>query len=746
MTTTIGKARDLITFSRGTLATVTDSDGRIKWAPHNLLTNSEQFDAATWQQNNVTVSANSINAPNGTKTADLVLETAATGVHNCGRSVTTDAANYTLSCFMKAGTRNFGFLYHTQTNAAVSVNLTTGATGQPSTTVAPISSSVTPLSDGWYLVSMTVLATAASNSFGIYISDSLTGLSYAGDITKGIYLWGAHLYRADLGGMQANPSAYPYYNPSTPKNLLGFSEAFDNAAWSKNGLLAFGSGSVANAIAAPNGSLSADKIVESTANTTHVVIQDVATAASPYTFSAYMKAAGRNWGVLYNVTASRYASFNLSTGTVGFTSAGTTASITSVGDGWYRCSITGAATAATNSFRIYIADADNSTTYTGDGVSGIYLWGAQLSDSASLDAYSPTFGSVTAAAAYHGPRLDYDPATLSAKGLLVEEQRTNVVPNSNVFNVAAWSKGAGGTAVAPVVTAADAVAPDGTLTAQKVVFDRGAGNTVTDNSVLSTAISGVAATTSYIGSVYIKAATAGDVGKQVGWRHVAGGSYGVITLTADWQRVTRTETSFSTSSSIEFVSRGTVTTDNSVGAHIWGVSVEVGASNAATAFPTSLIPTGASTATRNADVASVGVSQFPYNASEGTIVINATGTGAYLYAFSGPDNSGNNALYAYAATNYVTQAYNGGALQANIDSGVVAGAAVKLGAAYASNNFAAVANGGTVTPDTTYSQPSVDKLRLGVTPNGTVAGQVYIRQITYIPRRLANAELQARTA
>lgn len=43
-TTQNGIATDFISFSRASLATVTDSDGKIKWAPHNLLTHSESFE------------------------------------------------------------------------------------------------------------------------------------------------------------------------------------------------------------------------------------------------------------------------------------------------------------------------------------------------------------------------------------------------------------------------------------------------------------------------------------------------------------------------------------------------------------------------------------------------------------------------------------------------------------------------------------------------------------------------------
>ena len=64
-----GSATDFVNFTRGSLATVTDSDGKIKWAPHNLLTNSESFDAAAWTKNGgATIDANSVAAPNGATT------------------------------------------------------------------------------------------------------------------------------------------------------------------------------------------------------------------------------------------------------------------------------------------------------------------------------------------------------------------------------------------------------------------------------------------------------------------------------------------------------------------------------------------------------------------------------------------------------------------------------------------------------------------------------------------------------
>jgi len=62
----------------------------------------------------------------------------------------------------------------------------------------------------------------------------------------------------------------------------------------------------------------------------------------------------------------------------------------------------------------------------------IQVFGAMVSDSASLDAYSLNVAAAPSAAAYYGPRFDYDPVTLQPKGLLIEEQRQNLVLNSTL--------------------------------------------------------------------------------------------------------------------------------------------------------------------------------------------------------------------------------------------------------------------------------------------------------------------------
>ena len=184
-------------------------------------------------------------------------------------------------------------------------------------------------------------------------------------------------------------------------NLVTYSEQFDNAAWIKTR-----SSITANTIVAPDGALTGDKLVEdTTASSTHQVIQSASfTSGTAYTFTTYIKAAERTWALLRlpssAFTSTLQAYFNLSTGVIGAITASTTASITPVGNNWYRCSVTATATTtASGSPGIFLADGDNGASYTGNGVSGIYIWGAQLEAGAFATSYIPTVASQVTRAA-----------------------------------------------------------------------------------------------------------------------------------------------------------------------------------------------------------------------------------------------------------------------------------------------------------------------------------------------------------
>lgn len=770
MPTTTGRATDLITFSRASLATVTDSDGKIKWAPHNLFQASEQFDAASWNNNLVTVSANAVAAPNGTTTADRIVEQASSGLHFARQSITTAAARHTFSVFAKAGERTRILIYNFTFAGGSAFDLSTG-TIVGDVDAAPVSKSITAVGNGWYLCSVTFDCTAASNDLRIYLGNDAGSYNYAGDSSKGIYLWGAHLYRSDLGGMQANASAYPMYNPSTPRNLLGWSEAFDNVAWAVEGTSV-----AANVAAAPNGSLTAERLTETAVTSAHALSQTVTLVAGRYKYSVYLKkgsgATAPDWVQLtFGGNSFDWANFNLSTGAIGLQS-GSSAAIAPVGDGWYRCSLDCVPTAGNTSVQVAFTNNTNASSrrpsYAGATTSDVLVWGAQLSGSASLDAYSPVYGAAVTSAAYYAPRLDFDPVTLAARGLLVEEQRTNICTYSNDLGSSWFTANA-------TITTNVATAPDGTSAADKITGDGTLAGHYARNTVT------LAINTTYTFSAYIKAAEVSWMYLSIGGTGASSGGLPYSTFNAStgalgslpgnivsrnivpvgngWHRASITFTTAGTVGS-NYVEMSVSATDT-IGANTTsGGLLYYGAQLEAGSFATSYIPTAASTVTRSADVASVGTSQFPYSATAGSIVVAFTPgrTNAQAYTAVLDDTDGtqyqNVILLSQGSGGTPSGGYrgtvqNGGVAQADLIAttpSLVVGSTFKQAFAFSQDDFAGTFNAGTVLTDTSGTVPSgIDLLRIGSHRDGVYLNG-WIRQITYLPRRLSNAELQSRTA
>lgn len=169
-------------------------------------------------------------------------------------------------------------------------------------------------------------------------------------------------------------------------NSLTYSQRFDVfASNSPNGWETSNTTISANAAVAPDGASTADKLIANNGAVGGQINQTI-TGTSQNTFSVFAKAAEFTQIYLgFNTGAG--ACFDLSSGTVVLTDAGFSSSITSVGSGWYRCSITG--TGITGRYRIYLASS-GSKTISGNGTSGVLLWGAQLEAGAFATSYIPT--------------------------------------------------------------------------------------------------------------------------------------------------------------------------------------------------------------------------------------------------------------------------------------------------------------------------------------------------------------------
>ena len=220
-----------------------------------------------------------------------------------------------------------------------------------------------------------------------------------------------------------------------------------------------------NNSAAPDGTTTA-ALVSSPATTDYVYQFATTVVGLTYVFSFFVKNSTAT-ASHYHVRTSNTAAFGTLTWSgstlAAITATVGTASFVDVGNGWYR--VSAIYTASETAVRHRIGAGDNTST-TGN----IFVWGAQLEQRAALSSYTPTttqpitrYQPVLLTTSNNAPRFDHNPVTEESLGFLIEEQRTNLATRSEEIGTSPW-----GFARASAQSNVH-VAPDGTLTANKLV-------------------------------------------------------------------------------------------------------------------------------------------------------------------------------------------------------------------------------------------------------------------------------------
>jgi len=588
----------------------------------------------------------------------------------------------------------------------------------------------------------------------------------------------------------ARASTARYYDGvSTAKaeeNLLIRSQEFDNAAWAK-----VAASVTANTTSAPDGTTTAETLTATAGASDHRIAQtSLSTAGTQRVFSIFAKAGTLDYVQLaFGGDSTSYANFDITSGAgaVGTVGATATASIVDAGGGWYRCIIsTSSATASTlvQVAMITSATAVRLESWTAAGTETVFLWGAQLEQRSAVTAYTPTttqpitnYVPVLQSAANNVARFDHNPVTGESLGLLIEEQRTNLFTYSEQFDDAAWVK------IRASITANTVVAPDGTLTGDKLVAN-------TDNNTHATlnAATGTTNSSPITLSIFAKA------GEYSGLRlriqssptgtTVSDCNFDLITGVADTP--TNTGTATSSSATITPVGNGwfrcslrTTLTNSETqtngyafvgsngttfnfagngfsGIYIWGAQLEAGA------FPTSYIPTVASQVTRSLDEANMTGANFSswYRADEGTLYAeaqvetnrNVSGTFRHLAYISPDANDQATISLLYTSGNaFQSEVRNNNANVFSQTVGSNNGQVAKLAVAYRKDDTGFTSNGATPATSSSVSAPVTPqpptRISIGRTRAGQAAGILngHLRKLSYYPLRLQNAEIAALT-
>ena len=387
------------TFSRGAdTATRVGEDGYIKKEHSNLLLQSNSFDT-TWGGTGFYSLTSGQSGYDGSNDA-WEFDKVAAGNNYITQSSLTNVGVVTASVYAKAGTAS-GVMIYTE-NGYGRWNLSTGTLINSGG--LPIDSNIEDIGNGWYRCSVT--STSATNYYLKVVDTS--GI----DTTGSIYIQDAQLNQGLVatpylettttpvfGGLTDNMPRLDYTDATCPSLLLEPSRT-NLIANSEFRSVGTNSSVFNNSTSSPEGVSNACLFVENTALNVHGVQFSNTIPTNPsaldYTISVFAKAKERE-----NIQISFYADsvsnnssfFDIVNGTT--SGDASTHKIEDYGNGWYRCSFTANVSQTTGSYNLvrFVMSNGSSGYYTGDGTSGLYMYGLQVEQGSYPTSYIPTYGS-----------------------------------------------------------------------------------------------------------------------------------------------------------------------------------------------------------------------------------------------------------------------------------------------------------------------------------------------------------------
>ncbi len=416
-----GKIDPRATFSRASTANV--FDGAKHLSSENLISYSNDINTG-WTKGQSTVTSNQ-SSPDGGTTAALVTEDTAYNAHSVFTGYpATSGTTYTYSGYFKANGRTLVQVRNAGTGADVRVEFDLSGSGTAITrSGSPSNVSISQIgSTGWYKCSYNFTAGGSSTYYTtIYLASAANTITYTGDGTSGAYVWGQQLNTTGETVLNATSGSihreYASSLVSKANNIGRFEVGVDGQSMGvllesqstnlySNSLDMTGVSGVrthvdSNAAVGPTGALTADalRLNDTNANTHYREYSFTAAASTTYTFSVYLKAAGLSHAAIRsnNLFSTEYVYFNLSNGTVEG-SPSLSNSMTAVGNGFYRCSVTATTTGSgAASFVIYITDSASSTIVaTGDSYRAILGQAIQIEAGSHASSFIETSGGSTA--------------------------------------------------------------------------------------------------------------------------------------------------------------------------------------------------------------------------------------------------------------------------------------------------------------------------------------------------------------